>query len=107
MDNGDIDSVRAIFESKPNGRFGTPSHRLSWRRKAPWSNPQRLIKISNQDTSIKEIYPFGTSGGGIIAPPVHIPERWRHRRLAIFAPQLGTDWRVFVARQTFNGVSTA
>ena len=33
MDNGDIDSVRAIFESKPNGRFETPSHRLSWRRK--------------------------------------------------------------------------
>ena len=74
MDNGDIDSVRAIFERQPNGRFETPSSRLSWRRKAPWSNPQRLIKISNQDTSIKEIYPFGTSGGGIIAPPVHIPE---------------------------------
>ena len=74
MDNGDIDSVRAIFESKPNGRFETPSHRLSWRRKTPWSNPQRLLKVSIEDATIREIYPFGTSGGGIIAPPVHVPE---------------------------------
>jgi len=74
MDNGDIDSVRAIFESKPNGRFETSSHRLSWRRKTPWSNPQRLLKVSIKDATIREIYPFGTSGGGIIAPPVHVPE---------------------------------
>ena len=74
MDNGDIDSVRAIFEKHPNGRFDIPSNRLSWRRKAPWSGSQRLLKISLNSSIIKEIEPFGTSGGGIIAPPVHIPE---------------------------------
>lgn len=74
MDNGDIDSVRAIFERHPNGRFEAPSNRLSWRSKAPWSSSQRLLKISIKDSNIKEIAPFGLSGGGIIAPPVHIPE---------------------------------
>ena len=32
MDNGDIDSLRAIYGQHPNGRFDTPGASLSWRR---------------------------------------------------------------------------
>ena len=74
MDNGDIDSLRAIYGVHPNGRFDAPSNRLSWRRPAPWTGPQRLLKVSLNGGEVREIAPFGTPGGGIIAPPVHVPE---------------------------------
>ena len=74
MDNGDIDSLRAIYGEHPNGRFEAPSNRLSWRRPAPWSGRQRLLKVSLKTVDIREIEPFGILGGGIIAPPVHVPE---------------------------------
>ncbi len=74
MDCGDIDSLRAIYGEHPNGRFTEPSDKLSWRRTAPWSGPQRLLRIGLNDGSVQEIAPFGTPGGGIIAPPVHVPE---------------------------------
>ena len=42
---------------------------------APWSGAQRLIRIDlNNPDDIKSIEPFGTPGGGIIAPPVYVPE---------------------------------
>jgi hypothetical protein len=74
MDNGDIDSLRAIYGEHPNGRLEAPSNRLSWRRPAPWPGAQRLLKVSLDDGAIREIEPFGIPGGGIIAPPVHVPE---------------------------------
>ncbi len=74
MDNGDIDSVRAIFGRHPNGRFQDRERRLSWRRPAPWSGRQRLVRISVDDGQIDAIAPFDDAGGGIIAPPVHVPE---------------------------------
>ncbi len=74
MDNGDIDSLRAIYGEHPNGRFGARDARLSWQRPAPWSGPQRLLRLSIEDGSVDEVAPFGTPGGGIIAPPVHVPE---------------------------------
>ena len=74
MDCGDIDSLRAIYGEHPNGRFTEPSDKLSWRRTAPWSGPQRLLRIGLNDGSVQDIAPFGTPGGGIIAPPVHVPE---------------------------------
>ena len=75
MDNGDIDSLRAIYGRHPNGRFDAPSAMLSWRRRAPWPGAQRLLNISLEDGRTEAIEPFGTPGGGIIAPPVHVPER--------------------------------
>ena len=70
MDNGDIDSLRAIYGNHPNGRFKAEDSevlsRLSWQRAAPWSGPQRLLRFSLSDGSLKEISPFGTAGGGII-----------------------------------------
>ncbi|MDD9905505.1 MAG: hypothetical protein OXT06_18210 [Rhodospirillaceae bacterium] len=74
MDNGDIDSLRAIYGEHPNGRFDVPSAHLSWRRPAPWSGPQRLLKISLESGEVVTATPFGTPGGGIIAPPVNVPE---------------------------------
>ena len=76
MDCGDIESVRAIHTVEPNGRFGEPpGNRLSWRHPAPWPGAQRLLRFSLSDDSDRdEIEPFGTPGGGIIAPPVHVPE---------------------------------
>ena len=74
MDNGDIDSLRAIYGVHPNGRFEAPTNRLSWRRPAPWPGPQRLLKISLEDGDIQAIAPFDKPGGGIIAPPVYVPE---------------------------------
>ena len=32
MDCGDIDSLRAIYGTHPNGRFDEPNAKLSWRR---------------------------------------------------------------------------
>lgn len=74
MDNGDIESLRAIYGQRPNGRFDEPSARLSWRRPAPWRGPQRLRKISLKNGDVKLIAPFSDAGGGIIAPPVNVPE---------------------------------
>jgi hypothetical protein len=76
MDCGDIRSVRRIHEVQPNGRYDTPPGRdLSWRQPAPWDGAQRLLRVALDDpTDILAIEPFGTPGGGIIAPPVHVPE---------------------------------
>lgn len=76
MDCGDIESVRRIHTTEPNGRFETPPGRaLSWRLDAPWDGPQRLHRFSlNDPDDHVSIEPFGTPGGGIIAPPVHVPE---------------------------------
>jgi hypothetical protein len=73
MDNGDIESVRSIYGVNPNGRVAENTH-LSWRSPAPWKGKQRLIKfdlISGEKTTIE---PFNKEGGGIIAPPVNVPE---------------------------------
>ncbi|MDG1393187.1 MAG: hypothetical protein P8P69_14210, partial [Ilumatobacter sp.] len=74
MDCGDVASVRRIHQTEPNGRFDSPPGRdLSWRLDAPWDGPQRLHRISLTDpTAHVVIEPFGTAGGGIIAPPVHV-----------------------------------
>lgn len=76
MDCGDVVSVRAIHGTEPNGRFADPpGGRLSWRRPAPWSGAQRLWRMSlTDDRDCEVIEPFGTPGGGIIAPPVHVPQ---------------------------------
>lgn len=76
MDCGDIWSVRRIHGTEPNGRFDTPpGSTLSWRLRAPWIGAQRLFRVALDDpTDIMTIEPFGTAGGGIIAPPVHVPE---------------------------------
>ena len=79
MDCGDIDSVRAIHTTVPNGRLeGDALRKLSWRRPAPWSGAQRLLRIHLDDpTRIDAIEPFGAAGGGIIAPPVDVPSHQR------------------------------
>lgn len=76
MDCGDIESVRMIHTTSPNGRFEqSPGRELSWRRAAPWTGAQRLLRCSLSDQhDVESIEPFGSPGGGIIAPPVHIPE---------------------------------
>lgn len=74
MDNGDIDSLRAIYGQHPNGRFDASSARLSWRRPTPWRGCQRLLRVCLENGAIDAIAPFGTEGGGIIAPPVYVPE---------------------------------
>ena len=76
MDCGDVESVRAIHGTEPNGRFDEPpGARLSWRRPAPWPGAQRLLRLSlADDGDCAEVEPFGAPGGGIIAPPVHVPD---------------------------------
>ncbi len=75
MDCGDLPSIRMIHTTSPNGRFdGAPGRELSWRREAPWSGAQRLVRMDLESGAMHEIEPFGTPGGGIIAPPVHVPE---------------------------------
>ena len=76
MDCGDIESVRMIHHTEPNGRYPEPPGRaMSWRRDAPWEGAQRLLRIDLDDPDqVDMIEPFGTPGGGIIAPPVHVPE---------------------------------
>ena len=74
MDNGDVPSVRHIHNTFPNGRFETPPD-LSWRQPAPWDGPQRLHRIEPRTGESESVAPFGTPGGGIIAPPVVVPER--------------------------------
>ena len=73
MDNGDIDSVRSIYGVHPNGRF-KEYQSLSWRSPTPWQGKQRLIRISLATGELNFIEPFAKDGGGIIAPPVNIPE---------------------------------
>lgn len=65
-----------IHHVEPNGRYPEPPGRaMSWRRDAPWSGAQRLLRVGLEDpTDVLAIEPFGTPGGGIIAPPVHVPE---------------------------------
>ncbi|MEM7095989.1 MAG: hypothetical protein AAF567_23495 [Actinomycetota bacterium] len=76
MDCGDIESVRMIHTVEPNGRYPEPPGRaMSWRRDAPWPGAQRLLRIPlDGSDDVESIEPFGTPGGGIIAPPVHVPE---------------------------------
>lgn len=75
MDCGDVAGVRAIFDQQPNGRFGELAPRqLSWQHPAPWSGAQRLLRVDGDSGRIDSVEPFGTAGGGIIAPPVHVPE---------------------------------
>ena len=76
MDCGDIESVRMIHHVEPNGRYPDPPGKaMSWRRPAPWPGAQRLLRISTEDPNeVSVVEPFGTPGGGIIAPPVHVPE---------------------------------
>ena len=74
MDNGDIESVRAIFGQHPNGRFDGQRESISWQQPAPWCGRQRLLKVSLDDATVQAIAPFDSEGGGIIAPPVHVPE---------------------------------
>ncbi len=74
MNNGDIDSLRAIYSTHPNGRFKTAPKELSWRRPAPWSCKQRLYRFDLMSEQFEYIEPFEHHGGGIIAPPVNIPE---------------------------------
>ena len=74
MDCGDITSVRHIHTTEPNGRWSSPPP-LSWRQPAPWSGPERLHRFALGDGDDHDVVaPFGTAGGGIIAPPVHLPE---------------------------------
>ncbi len=77
MDCGDLPSVRPIHQTEPNGRYPSPPGRdLSWRRPAPWTGAQRLFRIGLDDPSdVRSIEPFGTPGGGIIAPPVNMAEQ--------------------------------
>ncbi|MFN0092180.1 MAG: hypothetical protein ACKVWR_18225 [Acidimicrobiales bacterium] len=76
MDCGDLPSIRLIHHTEPNGRYAeAPGRQLSWRRPAPWQGAQRLLRVALEDhRAIGEIEPFGTAGGGIIAPPLHVPE---------------------------------
>ena len=75
MDCGDIESVRMIHTRDPNGRWSEhPGRALSWRQPAPWDGPQRVLRIDLTSGEVRECAPFGTPGGGIIAPPVHVPE---------------------------------
>ena len=79
MDNGDIPSVRHIHTTVPNGRFDVAPD-LSWRQSAPWDGPQRLHRLDPVSGDVATVAPFGVPGGGIIAPPVVVPEA--HRAIA-------------------------
>ena len=76
MDCGDIEAVRMIHTTEPNGRWPkAPGNRLSWRHPPPWTGAQRLLRADLAGAGTVEVVePFGTPGGGIIAPPVHVPE---------------------------------
>lgn len=77
MDCGDIPSVRLIHQTEPNGRYPmAPGRGLSWQQPVPWPGAQRLIRVALHDPDdVRTIEPFGTPGGGIIAPPVNVPEQ--------------------------------
>ncbi|MBM36085.1 MAG: hypothetical protein CL460_02785 [Acidimicrobiaceae bacterium] len=75
MDCGDIEGVRAIHHRLPNGRFDEPAGKLlSWQRPAPWKGAQRLLRVDQMTGRLDTLEPFGAPGGGIIAPPVNVPE---------------------------------
>ena len=76
MDCGDIEAVRLIHTAEPNGRWPDhPGRELSWRNPTPWSGAQRLLRSDLEDPErLDVVEPFGTPGGGIFAPPVHVPE---------------------------------
>ena len=75
MDCGDIKGVRAIHHRLPNGRFDEPAgNLLSWQQTAPWKGAQRLLRVDQTTGHIDTLEPFGNPGGGIIAPPVNVPE---------------------------------
>ncbi len=76
LDCGDVLSVRRIHGTLPNGRFDEPPGRaLSWRLPTPWSGALRLLRLDLDDPAdVRSIEPFGTPGGGIVSPPVHVPE---------------------------------
>ena len=75
MDCGDIKGVRAIHHRLPNGRFDEPAgNLLSWQQPAPWKGAQRLLRVDQATGQIDTLEPFGNPGGGIIAPPVNVPE---------------------------------
>ena len=76
MDCGDIEAVRLIHTAEPNGRWPDhPGRELSWRNPTPWSRAQRLLRADLDDPErLDVVEPFGTPGGGIFAPPVHVPE---------------------------------
>ena len=81
LDCGDVEAVRAIHTAEPNGRWAEPPN-LSWRQPAPWPGAQRLIQVDLDDPDkIREVAPFGTPGGGIIAPPIHAPS---HRKIVVW-----------------------
>lgn len=74
MDNGDIEGVRTIFSVVPNGRIESQrSGQLSWQNPAPWIGPQRLLRVDLITGAVDAALPFANDGGGIIAPPVHVP----------------------------------
>ena len=76
MDNGDIPPVRAIFAQQPNGRFDSVEPgTLSWRQPPDWNGRQRLVKIDLRTAEVHSVEPFEAPSGGIIAPPVHVPEQ--------------------------------
>ena len=76
MNNGDIESVRAIFGAMPNGNLAPEdAERLSWRRDAPWRGPQQLFRATvAADSPSRSVVLSGKPGGAIIAPPVFVPE---------------------------------
>ena len=76
MNNGDIDSVRAIFGVMPNGNVAPEeAGRLSWRRDAPWRGPQQLFRAAvDPGSPSQSVELSGELGGAIIAPPVFVPE---------------------------------
>ncbi|HWL41575.1 MAG TPA: PQQ-binding-like beta-propeller repeat protein [Ilumatobacter sp.] len=74
LDNGDLTPVRTIFDSHPNGRVASESaKRLTWQQPAPWSGAQRLVTVDLATGEVRSVAPFGTPGGGVMAPPVHVP----------------------------------
>ena len=79
MDCGDVSSVRRIHERVPNGRFDSwPGKTLSWRLPSERPGAQRLMRYSlDKPSDVQSIEPFGKAGGGIIAPPVNLPEQKR------------------------------
>ncbi|MFW2380524.1 MAG: hypothetical protein ACN4GZ_02110 [Acidimicrobiales bacterium] len=75
MDNGDIGGVRTIFDHHPNGRLTSRvGAQLSWQNPAPWPGPQRLLRVHLGSGDLAEAAPFDAAGGGIIAPPIHLPD---------------------------------
>ena len=75
MDCGDVPSVRAIHLTEPNGRFDTA--RNARVVAASGAVGQRATSVQNPADDLSNassIEPFGVGGGGVIAPPVHVPE---------------------------------